>query len=499
MPTGVPSGKLSLPPTVWPIPPEKRYRSPRERKWPTAIPPGRASYLLPLVLAVVGVALILGGIFGVSLPASNAAPPQAGIPATQEGALQVSLPASSVICPELGAWSSDAERVAVLGVPRPCDTPAGTSGTLALVNAATGAVEKTYTLAPMIVPTAVPAGVQANKTLMANLEITYPHLLWSPDGHTLALAFQTSTSTTDKAGKVTTTAYGAGLLVLDTAKGTSRIIPALVADGPRAVPFQALQLVRWDLANLTAGFIWLPQAAGYTWQNDTLTPVTPLAATTSATGAEVAAAGASMGVWSSSSVTLAVPCAGGNGGAGSASGTAASQSPYYVYQSSLTAWSPDGNVLITGDWGQARLAATPSAAEVAAVRAGAGCTTYSTVATLPEMPTLDAGMTQALTTLAHQAHHPDATIAWSPDGRYAVALPMTTPTASGAALTVYDCVTGRAVATIGATALYRVPNGQAQSAAMLPRLSWSPDGRSLLVLDAGYHLVMLLGPRALNA
>lgn len=485
---------------------EAPHESPQigaHRRWPDSLRlPNRAAYLLPAVLAIVGVALILVGIFGVSLPATDAASPPASAPAAPAGTLQVSLPASTVRCPQLGAWSLDDERIAIVGVPRACNQAPGTGANLVLMDATTGKVLATYALAPLIVPSAVPSSVQANKSLMAGVNLTFARLLWSPDRKTIALAFATSASTTDTSGHATTTPYGAGLLLLDTTKGTSQIIPALVDDGPRAVPFQSLQLVRWDIAHRTAGFIWLPQAAGYTWQNDILTPISPLAANTSATpasGADVAAAGADSRVWSGASVMLAVPCAGQAGSSGTSGAASTATASYYLYQSSLAAWSPDGNVLITGDWGQARLGVAPSSAAVSAVRAGAGCTTSGAATELPVMPVLNAGMTQALGGLASQAHHPAAALAWSPDGRYVVSLPLAMPTAAGAALAVYDSANGRSVASVPASALYHGSNGQSASAEMAPRLLWSPDGRSLMVLDSGYHLVTLLGPRALNA
>lgn len=492
-------------PRDWDAAPEKPYRQRYKANGmrlgtPGEFLTGRAAFLLPLLLAVVGIAMIVVGIFGPTRVQTNAAPP-ATVPAAPMGSIPLSLPASAIRCPQLGSWSEDAQHIALLGTPRTCTAQPGTSGNLVIFDAPTGKAVKTYALTPMILPTAVPANVRNDKTLSADLNLTFTRMLWSPDGYTLAIGYQTSTSVPNTSGKITTTNYGAGLLLLDTVNGTSHIITALTSTGPAATPDQPLQLIRWDVANGTASFIWLPQAAGYTWQGDTLTPIAALTTSTKATGADVAGAGADMGVWAQSGIGLAIPCATTSGT------TATNQGPSYLYHASLATWSPDGNVLIYGQWGEARLAATPSSQAASAVRAAGGCTTIS-VAGLSQLPVLDSGLTQALDALANQPSHPAAAIAWSPDGRYLASVPSTTPSASKAALTIYNTVTGRVASTISTAAIYRVPTGQtpgtptsstSAGTAMQPQLLWSPDGRSLLVLDAGHNVATVLEPRALNA
>lgn len=170
-----------------------------------------------------------------------------------------------------------------------------------------------------------------------------------------------------------------------------------------------------------------------------------------------------------------------------------------VYATSFASLSPDGQYL-AASIGVAGVLSAPSA--------GSGLASFTTpdTATLaqygwqaaPHLPTRDHGLQESAALASRNGFsgvNGDvltslASVAWRPDGRF-IAVSANTPTH---ALTVYDCVTGKQVATLTPPVM-QANNTDANHSL----IEWSPDGKRLAYFDSNGGTLTLWGSAQLPA
>lgn len=371
------------------------------------------------------------------------------------------------------AWSPDNQHIAVLGYGVDC--PGTNQYVSGLVNVYDGHSAKL--LAQVHPDAAILSTLKKQFKQFAGKQappfIYYQSILWSPDGHSLALLFVAATSLDPNASRID----GVFLLGKDDKQHVF-----LRQETPEEANFSPH--VRWDIHQGVAtvvpnpaftvnsnGVISKSASLSYHWgAGDVLVPDTqtgnasPSAATLSPVGNPDGES--SFSIWQPGHIFYLTR--GGNG------------SLYvpgvYVWQTFFPAWSPDGRFLVEGLVAEVRL-------EVPGQKSlGPQALKDLGVDQLHVLQVHNKALVQVLHTLLSL---PDTNIAinvsWRPDGRVLA-------TDNAGHVDIYDCASGRKLSSlVPATPPDRMNGFQ-------DVLRWSPDGTHLLLSSIDWGPMQLWGP-----
>lgn len=404
----------------------------------------------------------------------------------------------TLTCPQMVAWSPDSQRFAVVGA-LTCDqsnTTSGSGGVLAIFNAATHQQLANVDLDALIKQKGLPKSVTQNAQEVSGLVFFYSGLNWSPDGREIALAYAGGTQqppqTPGDQGNIVGDPNVNGLLLLPTgATGSARF---LMQPAPRLNPTNnalgPYALSAWNLTTGKEELLSMRPSLAYTWgADDSLQASQPLTSTTApAPTVPTGPVGNPVGgtrfsLWQQASVGISdANCAESMGAA-----STPSTFPSY-YDLSLNTgtgiWSPDGQVFMPYGLnvnGRLDAPVPPSALDVQG-----GCSSEGSPTQYPLLPMRDAGLRAALD---HTTNADTSTLAWSADGaRVAISYAQRPPMSAGqqtvvpyAVVEVVDCASGKVLATFDSRKMEPATPGVTDAQYM--SLSWSPDGRHLLLLD----------------
>lgn len=409
-------------------------------------------------------------------------------------------------CLQAAAWSPHAEGLAVLGFDQGCSmanslqfTPYPTHGVLDVYDTTTGTLRSQYQLGKLIIPhlhVSIPTAVstylsQQHDDPALAYTVIYSGISWSPDGDRIAIPFDVQVYTgppiqppdgglLNWPGSVGAIA---GLFVI-TSSGGTQVLP----DQPGVAVTRT-----WDLATgqhvsdliaiPTQGSVpTTPLPVAYRWTaGDVLVPVPPAAGMApEATPIGTPDGGSAFTIWQSGQIATVL----------SGNGPFPSLVPGVVtWSPTFTVWSPDGRyVMDSYSVGAAFLLADATSAAAA---------TYAPFA----VPIRDAALRTLVSKLDTSAsggpQQQSAALAWRPDGRLLAARSTTTTGADTdpktREVTLYDCRTGRQVATLtpGAGAAH---GGDSWYTTVL---EWSPDGSRLLYADPLLKTITIWGPSVL--
>lgn len=413
---------------------------------------------------------------------------------------------SQLQCPRDIAWSPDGREMAVLGYADQCPTGyqyASTAlvgfadplfntgelmhspGLLNLYDARQGRLlaqihPDDVILSQVTVSPAMAAWLADTHTDARHfLGVNYGHVLWSPDGQHLAVAFSLSVLTQAPhyapPGSNPPSQVLDGIVLYDTAGHNPRV-------AMRQVDQNAPATTVWDVggsepdalvgqpAKGPSPFAGLPPALGYAWSSDgALLPQTPLPSSLPAALPSLTEVGSLSGaqvlsLWQPGVVfgKLSAPL-------GAKPDLAA---PWIA--ADATAWSPDGRYLAE----RVAIAGLLAAADVPIpdppILASYGW------GQAPVIPIRDRGLRQAMALATDHSiagyGEPGVLVAWRPDGKL-LAVTAGTP---DHAIMIFDCATGRQVASLPP------PGGVSQEPLLENQpnvLRWSPDGKQLAVFD----------------
>lgn len=396
------------------------------------------------------------------------------------------------------AWSPDSKRVALLGCQSarlgPCDAMQHYApNTVLIYAAATGKLVTRIAPDPPVLqelhvldPTDVPAPpANGLVPVLEGVQLLYSAVLWSPDGRRLALPFFASVLPRAGLGLI----WG-GIVLVDS-DGTH----------PRALfaPNLANASPLWDmvagsplpLADASASVtpLEIPPALTYGWDShDTLVAQLPLMPGALAPRLPLTSignpdGGQSFTIWQPGQI---LPVSGpGTAGGGSALFG-------YVYNTTFVPWSPDGSRLAERSGRHPAAPLDVSAVLVPLGRAPpqpASSTRSGQLAQFDYLPVRDPAL-QELLTLGSSASRFGASgwiVAWRPDGRALAAYGIANAGDVAKVVTLYDCVTGRILATLppapGGSAPLDGYNGG--------MLRWSPDGTRLLAYVQGSDVLSI--------
>lgn len=431
-------------------------------------------------------ALVTLGVVGVlALRAAPPHPTQAKAPHP----LDISLAANGLVCPQGAAWSPDGKQIAVVGYAAGCpnEFPQGYTyhpGVLNIYDVASGALVKSLQPNDLIQPR---LGLPS---LPAPQVVNYSAVLWSPDGRRLALpffAFQWAQTPCFTPGPVV---VGVLLLNSDTTH------PQALMRGPKTNDFSAGMWDLTDKTQISGGPVAVP-ATAYHWSADgRLIPTGALPTSGSpavASPLAIAPIGSPSSdkpftIWQSASVE-AHPGAflfGAN--------CQADQRPIipaaYTAQVEFSAWSPDGRYLApdAGFEGvvQPQDKSAPTTQGLADLR----------LTQTARLPLRDAALQHVVSMLGSDSNNANsnmARVAWRPDGQVLASyhkLISNTIISYDHVVTLYDCATGRELATLTPAQF----NGQNEDQQFQnSRVYWSPTATHLLLLDAQTNALRIWG------
>ncbi len=459
-------------------------RAPRRR--------GRSMWWVALAVVVLGAGLV-------ALVVAKRAP--AGHPRAQPAVTTIVPRAERMGCVEDVVWSPDGAKVAVLGYDE-C-SGAKPTGLINVYAAATGqlvqqlhpddTLTRIHDLANRLAQGT--SGTPAPGQIAPYIQ--YQAIMWSPDGTRLAVPFfveqsfyvpRTPYLPNDGGTGTPSTPTIAGVLLSDVAGTNPHVMLA---------PYQQSDArLEWNLTSdqLITPALTLPPALGYRWgEQGALVPQTPLGGANAPTTAPIGPIGAPSGgqtftVWQPGQ---AVP-----GMTRGSTGLAAVPN-LYVWFSSFGAWSPDGQYLVTPAYavGQVSVAGHPAADAQAAAAAG--------FARTPTLPARDAALSQLYSAMVPDANREPPSgqfVAWRPDGRVLAATeePLfsesrATFVDANTTVVLYDTGSGREVGTLTARSHLASALTSARSTQYV-WLSWSPDGKQLLLLDDAIGTLTIWGP-----
>ncbi|HEU5439037.1 MAG TPA: hypothetical protein VFU88_07085 [Ktedonobacterales bacterium] len=418
--------------------------------------------------------------------------------------LAINVLVSGLQCPRDIAWSPDGQEIAVLGYGQGC--PGATEQELAGLHTAgpltfyTGQLLQTPGLInlydtrngrllsqihpddailPLItVPPAVEAklatiGLSARRYLGVN----YAHVLWSPNGHRMAVSFSIFVITALAHPDGSTMAQPAGnvmdgIVLYDSAGHNPQVAMRQVDQNQPATTVWGVEgsapvALAGQAAAGPSPFASLPPALSYAWaSNGAFTPQEPLSSSPPATPASLTAIGSLRGgqvlsLWQAGIVFSGLPPVQG--------GQADLRAPWLA--TDATAWSPDGRYLAE----RVAIAGLLVAPDLPAPNP-AKLMPYGW-AQAPLIPIRDAGLRKALSLPGFATFgEPGVLVAWRPDGRL-LAVNASTP---DHAVLLFDCATGRQVASLPP------PGGPNQGPFLENQpnaLRWSPDGKQLAIFD----------------
>jgi WD40 repeat protein len=412
------------------------------------------------------------------------------------------------VCPRQPRWSPDGTRIAILSS---CAQGDATSNKLYLYDASTGGIIRTIVLDFVIlgapnVPVPPPSGAATPSPgtpgypCLSEPVVWVPVLrtlavLWSPDGQRLVVPFTYTFATQDEVQGPACPTWG-GVLLIDPDGGNTHVLLEAIPAADNAC------YAEWDLqhGSLVSGrrdastaFSCLPPALGYRWGADgVLVPVQSLAGTQAPPTPACDPpgnpdGGAEFTIWQNGEVQL----------------TNRLSSPTFhipgafSWNTAFTAWSPDSRYLTSLVYVQGLLepAGQPVASQSTLVDLGLG--------QAPLLPIHDQAIqkvaAQLVTAASPLSDYQRTYVAWRPDGHVLAALgpygerPSLRLTPQRVDL--YDCASGRRLASL-------VPLSDRQHTAVYyaeTLLSWSPDGRHLLLISGALGTGTIWGPAQLGA
>lgn len=394
------------------------------------------------------------------------------------------------------AWSPDSTRVALVGYQGSCVASDYVPGIVAVYDASSGHVATWFlpdgdimralagsTLGAQPPPQpniSARAATQANQARAAKEPIIYyQHIIWSPEGHRLALTF--SVYPLSQATPSVLLRYD-GVIVVQTSGALSQI---LLRPQELTVPLSTA----WDLTQnrpfetppvppyaSSPAFVWdvtRAPALAYRWSGGAIAADTPLrsdAPPAASSGGLVGNpdGGARWSIWQPGVVE--VPFRGSN---------------FLIWNTSFTAWSPDGRYLIDA----VGLAARVDAGALSpAVQQGLASLRLDGI---PLLGMRDPALQQVTRSIPHDSTDPNArqiAVAWRPDGHVLAAYSVGPGGPTGIAVALYDTTTGNKLISL----LPLANSGISLSSTTIMR--WSPDGSHLLLVSAPLGTVTLWGP-----
>jgi WD40 repeat protein len=408
------------------------------------------------------------------------------------------LDASSIgtTCYTDATWSPDSTRIALVGYQGSCVASDYVPSIAAIFDPSTGHANTWFlpdgdilralagsTLGALPPPqpnVSARAATQANQASEAKAPIIYyQHIIWSPDGQRLALIFSVYALSQNTPSVLLR--YD-GVIIVQTNGALSQILL-------RPQQLVAPLSTEWDLVHGRAlevppippyssspAFVWdatHPPALGYHWTGGTFAADTPLksdAAPASSSGGIIGNpdGGARLSIWQPGVVD--VPFRWSN---------------FLVWNTSFTAWSPDGHYLIDALGLAARLGADPlSPAEqrgLAALQLDA----------IPLLGMRDPALQQLTRAIPRDSSDPNArqvAVAWRPDGRMLAAYSLAPTGPMGISVALYDTASGQKIASL--LPLANIGN----SLSTTTILRWSPNGSHLLLVSAPLGTISLWGP-----
>lgn len=431
------------------------------------------------------------------------------------------------------AWSPDGSHIGRIGF-RQCGGPDNSNvlpnggvvqntpdvgGMLGIFDIMTGKRIKSIALDTPIVAQVLPAAVRADTALLAQVQIMYDHVIWSPDGKTVAVTFYAAHSFIQSDGTQHTDFYGQGLLLVDWQGGGVRVLQQPQIQYATSVngSTDPLQATLWNLTAGTAQVVNVPQALAYQWTaGGTLAPAVPLpalgeqppAASTGPVGKPVG--GKQFTVWQSGYVSYGQRC----------TATTDQNQPFTccpvteyltAFFGTSAAWSPDGTHLLVPY--ASLLGAQGKVAAPGGKTVQGACAPGTGGADLARLPLRDPALAAAIETLTPpppqgpndlpgQATGPtQVQVAWSPDGRYLAVEPQNGGQPSQTLFSIYDTASGQVVGTITQApflALIPINQRDANSTVFVDTVIWSADGRHLLANDMSDHAMVVFGPKSLG-
>jgi hypothetical protein len=426
----------------------KWQRFPQRRYW-------RLAWLPSFLLGLVVVLLMSQGFSSVLVKSLTTAllPPSPPSPSL------IPLPQQDgITCLTDAAWSPDSTTIAVLGYGR-CYQPgaAGSVNRYGIVNLYDAHSRKLvvqFHPEAAITDALIGSASFPRRDLVA---MTYVHLLWSPDGRSLACTFTVQRGPVEK-GAVPRESDGKqpvlnGVVLLDR---DGRHPQVLLQPQSHTASLYA----EWDLAHRRAlSFTPLPSASGsmpfppalaYHWgTNGALVPEillsrTSLPAPFSRGPVGAPDGGASFSLWQPGALTLDSWPDGSSG---------------YTWRTNFAAWSPNGHYLVDGMSLLGVL--TPPGRLVLTHRQPL----FSTLSNVPLAPAHDVALLQLLQSWT--------VVAWSPKGQLLAA------SQGGKSVQLFDCRTGNRLAS------FELLNKQAASPSDSLLLRWSPDGKYIASVGDG--------------
>jgi hypothetical protein len=476
------SAQASAPPS-----PDAKQQTPTA-PWRASKAGRRIWWMLPISLVVL-LALSFAGLY----LARNAT--QSQQPQKVTAPVDISLEGNGLVCPRGAAWSPDGKDIAVIGYKDSCPNNFPNfyqyhAGALQIYDVSSGALLGEYKLDAAIQPK---LGLPAQPAAQSPEVIYYDTVSWAPDGRRVAITFGAFHWVQDPC-------FNPGLAVTGVAVtdafngpgGATHSFDVFVRE-PKQNDFSAPV---WDVQQGRALNAPIVPALEYRWNTfGYVQPTSPL----TVGGTPAAQALTPIGdpntsepftMWQPALIEYTLHYD--TTGPGCNQQLVAAQSAPYTFQTDFSAWSPDGRYLAANTGFQALIRPDGAPAPDAKSLSDLGLT--QTVSA----PVRDKALQQTLIELAQTPGGGGAgnalvtQVSWRPDGKLLAAYHVfnsTRITGYDRILTLYDCVTGKALGDFPPPTHAR-PN---QSDYVSSRLYWSPNGSRLLLMDAQTSTLRIWG------
>lgn len=493
---------------ITPLTPGQSVR-PHPQARPRWVRPARAASVVLVVALLLGAVVVLPRLSSPGGPATStvAQTSISQVTVSSGGDVQVTSDGGKTtytfgglpfICPAAVAWSPNSKEFALLGYGS-CDTRNTNTladdqfGEVAVYDAASnsGSPLQRYDLQSVLEQQALPASITANPQDVC-CTFDYGALSWTPDGKSVAVDFDGAASPSDTSAGPATRFAGLLLLPASAQGGEVRallsLLPPLTTPPPPqptrdpAAPYPARY---WSVSTGQLVPQTIQPSLAYRWTGDTLTAPAPLADAPAVSPDAAPGAsgnpdgGASFTLWQVGTLEVS-DC---RDAAGHDSGCI---SLYLKTPGSV--WSPDGTVEAGQLFAYGALA-MPFPPRLDDPNIGGPSGFLSSP--YPLLPVPDAGLRAVVASLAY----PDALVAWTPNGKHLASLSYSSvghgndPYAN--ALTVYDCASGKRVASFVTPTVMSFDAGAWS-------MAWSPDSQRLVVLNHDDHTATLYDASALG-
>lgn len=383
-------------------------------------------------------------------------------------------------CAQDVAWSPDGTRIAIVGYQNACGQDdvgayASVPGWVTIYNVsarrllASFSPDSAIDHAPGVSAPTI-ATPQASGSDVTHPAINYQHLLWSPDGQSLALTFEVNEwASTVRPSRL----YG--VAIINSASGTSSYVFTHIATAsdPAYLEWDLMagkllstaQTTQTTLSNLPGGQV-------FTWGADgAITATASSQGFTAPIGQPDGTT--SFSVWQPGQAAM-------NQLDGSESPTVC------TWQSSFAAWSPDSRYLIATALAGGIIDANGCLMPTSAQLENTG---YAGSPTLAPHDSAIASVYADIEKAPGVPQTTGQTVAWRPSGTAMATIPTYEPSATPAArtVTVYNTATGQVIAKLTPQANTQYAFDRQQT----PILRWSPDGSRLLLLDSQLGVVTI--------